>query len=173
MAATPRLTASAFVTACALSLVVGPACADTLFRVTEVVREHEVKPRTSTYVTRWQGDYYVADEGVTVTGWTRKPTGKPVPYDQPHHGHDSAGSDYTSFFHRLPDGLDVRVEYESFVMERHIVQTGPQTCTEQISLSLKPGHDFYEVRRTSNHEPMFESIRTYTVSKCEFPPLTS
>lgn len=158
MAAISRFAWKALLSACALLLLFEQAAADTLFRVTEVVREREVKPRVETHLTRWQGDSYVADDGVTVTGWTKRPTGKPVPYDQPHHGTDSAGAPYTSFFHRLADGLDVRLEYESFVMERHIVQTGPQTSTQQITLSLTPGHTLYEVRRNSNHEVMFETF---------------
>lgn len=150
-----------------------PATADTLFRLTEVVREREVKPRAATHVTRWQGDYYVADDGVSVSGWTMKRGGKPIPYDVPHAGTDSAGSHYTSIFHRLPDGLDVRIEYGTFFVERRILQTGPQSCTEQISVWLKPGQAFYEVHRTSNHELMFDSDRRYPVTQCAFPPLTS
>lgn len=151
----------------------GPAIADTLFRLTEVVTEQEVKPRVATHVTRWQGDYFVSDQGVYVSGWTRKHAEAPIPYDQPHAGNDLAGSHYTSVFHRLPNGLDVHIEYDTFVLERHIVQTGMQTCTEQVSLWLKPGHALYEVHRTTNHELMFDSSRSYTATRCEFPPLTS
>ena len=150
-----------------------PVQADTLFRLTETVSEQEVRPHVAKHVVRWQGDYYVADSGVSVSGWATKHASKLIPYDQPHAGTSIAGSPFTSTFHRVADGVDVRVEYESFVMERHIVQTGPQSCSEQVSLWLKPGHTLFEVHRTSNHELMFETTRTYTVTRCEFPPLTS
>ena len=152
-------------------LPVSHAQADTLFRLTEEIVEQEVQPREARHTGRWQGDYYVADDGVSVSGWGGKASQKPIPYDSAHHGTTPQGSAYTSIFHRLPDGLDVRIEYDSFVLERRIVQTGVRTCADQVTVTLKPGHTFFEVRRLSTHEPMLESSRVYRISRCEFPPL--
>ena len=143
-----------------------------LFHIVEVVQEHEVEPWVDDHTVRWEGDYYVGPNAVTATGWGAKGPQPAIPYDQSHHGTTRQGSPFVSTFHRLPNGLDVRVEYESFVLTRHIEQTDPQTCTEDVSITLKPGHQLFEVRRIRNSERMFESSRVYAVHRCELPKLT-
>lgn len=75
------------------------------------------------------------------------------------------------FFHRLPNGADVRIEFGSYVFERRVIQTGPRTCADTVTVTLKPGRQFFEVHRLTNREPMFDSEMGETVTRCAFPPL--
>ena len=145
---------------------------DLLFHIVEVVQEHEIEPRTDDHVVRWEGDYYVGPDGVTVTGWGIKGARLAIPYDQPHHGHTPQGSPYVSLYHRLPNGLDLSVEYDSFVLTRHIVKTDPQTCTDDVSVDLKPGHQVFTDSRIRNGDQMPETSKVYLVHRCAVPKLT-
>ena len=148
-----------------------PAAADSLFRLTEIAVEQEVSPQKPKHRVRWEGDYYVSDAGVTSTGWGNKGTKRAISFGLPHAGVTPQGSPYTSTYTRLTDGLIVRIEYESFTLERTIGQTDQRTCTDRVHVALKPGHALFEAHRLSNHEKMLESSFTYVLMKCEVPLL--
>ena len=145
------------------------AAADTLFHISEVMVEQEVRPRVAEHRSRWLWDYYVGDSTVTVSGW--KTPGRPVPFDVTREVTGPTGLRYSAVFHRLQNGIDLVMEFDSFILERRIVQDGPQSCRVSTIATLKPGHDLFEKRRISNHEPIYLSTVTYTALSCTLPKL--
>jgi hypothetical protein len=157
-----------------LTLLAHAKAADLAFHLSEDVVEDEVRPRHAHHETHWEGDYYVSDKAVTASGWGRKPADiRAVPFDTPVRSVNPWGSALTTTFHRNAQSLDVTIEYDSFVVERHVEMTGPQSCTDDVTSWLKPGHDLFEVHRRSNREPMFDSWRHYTNTRCRPPALSS
>ena len=141
--------------------------------MTEVVAEEEVSPTRAHHRVRWQGDYYVSDSGVSVLGFGRKGGGKPIPFDQPRTATNEWGSTSTSTLRRIPDGIEVTIEYGTFVLTRTVRKTGEASCSDTVTAVLKPGHALYEVHRLRNHELMLETRRDYVLVRCEIPALTS
>lgn len=146
------------------------ARADVSFHVDEVLVEDEVRPRQAHHQTIYHGDYYVTDKDVSVSGFEQKPDG-PFSFDEVRALTSPHGQAHTTVFRRIPNGVDELIEYDSNITERRILQTGPQTCTDYVSDTLKPGYQLYETRRHSNGEPMFDVKRLRASTRCSIRDL--
>ncbi len=114
----------------------------------------------------------MSDTDVSVLGWGSKGGGTPIPFETPHvHDGSTTTSGFTSIFHRLPDGIEVVITYDSFVLDRRVVRTGRNACAMTVTATLRPGHTVFEVHGISNHEQMTEVTRVYTGLSCAFPKL--
>lgn len=145
------------------------ARADAYYKISETVVGEEVAPRVTRHVTHWSADYYVTDKGVSVVETGARADGRVLPFDQPVAETNQLGTQYVSRFHRLPNGLDVTLDYDSFVLRRHIVETAAHACSVETTSTLKPGHDFFEFHRASDRVPIFIARRTFLSMRCEMP----
>lgn len=154
----------------ALVALGGVARADMSFHVDELLVEDEVRPRQAHHQTLYHGDFYVTDKDVSVSGFEQK-SGGPIPFNEVMALTSPHGQAHTTVFRRVPNGVEEVIEYDSFILTRRMLQTGPQSCTDYVSDTLKPGFHLYETRRHSNGEAMFDAKRSHPSTRCSFPNL--